>query len=170
MGDNLGPEVDVHYCPNHITVPPLTRSTILNFLRAHRYAVEASVSLSGMPQAAVVGIAVSDAFELVFDTLASTRKAQNLAAQPRIAFVIGGLLEGEEQTIQYEGIVDRPAGEDLKAAQDLYFQTFPDGRDRLAWAGLIHLRASPLWLRYSDYRSEPPLILELDGRDLAALA
>ena len=124
---------------------------------------------SGSVQAAVVGIAVADNFQIVFDTLASTRKAQNLAHRPLIAFVIGGVQDGEEQTVQYEGIADRPIGADLQSLQELYFRTFPEGRDRLGWPGLIHVRTRPLGVRYSDYRSEPALIVELDAEQLADL-
>ena len=69
----------------------MTRDELLEFMRSHRYAVESSVSPAAAPEAAVVGIAVTDRFEIVFDTLASSRKAENLRRHPRIAFVIGDL-------------------------------------------------------------------------------
>ena len=28
---------------------------------------------------------------------------------------------------------------------------FPDGRERLTWPGLIHVRVKPLWIRYSNF-------------------
>ena len=68
---------------------------LLTFLRAHRYAVQASPSRDRGVQAAVVGIAVLDTFEIVFDTIVTSRKAHNLEADPRIALVIGGL-NGED--------------------------------------------------------------------------
>lgn len=148
---------------------PLTRQALLSLLRRHRYAVEATAAVGGWVQAAVVGIAVSDELEIVFDTLASSRKAQNLARDARIALVIGGLLDGEDETVQYEGVADRPDGAELTAVQELYFRTFPDGRERLSWPGLIHYRVRPRWIRYSDYRGESPLILELSAGELAAL-
>ena len=119
-------------------------------------------------QAAVVGIAVLDTFEIVFDTLVTSRKARNLDQDPRIALVIGGL-QGEEQTVQYEGEVDRPAGAELNELQEQYFRVFPDGRDRLAWPGLVHLRVRPRWLRYSDFSVNPPLVVEMTADDLARL-
>ncbi len=117
--------------------PILTRTSLLEFMRRHRYAVEATIAAAGGVQAAVVGIAISDGFEIVFDTLDTARKAQNLAVDPHVAFVIGGLLEGEERTVQYEGLADRPGVAELGVVQELYFQTFPEGRERLAWPGLI---------------------------------
>jgi len=69
----------------------MTRPELLQFLRDHSLAVQASLSLSVAPQAAVVGIVVTDYFEVFFDTLESSRKVQNLRRNPRIALVIGGL-------------------------------------------------------------------------------
>jgi hypothetical protein len=147
----------------------VTRAALLKFLRAHRLAVEATVAQSTGVQAAVIGIAVTDDFEIIFDTQETTRKARNLARDPRVALVIGGSHAGEEVTVQYEGVADRPAGAERLALQALYLDVFPDGRDRLAWPGLIYLRVKPRWLRYSDYRTDPPVIIEFTGLELAAL-
>lgn len=117
-----------------------------------------------------MGIAVSDRFELIFDTIAITRKARNLARNPHIAFVIGGSGDGEEESVQYEGIADSPAGSELEALQAMYFRTFPDGRARLDWPGITYFRVKPRWLRYSNYRLDPPVIVELDAAELGRLA
>jgi hypothetical protein len=113
-----------------------------------------------MPQAAVVGVAVSDRFEIVFDTLSSTRKAINLRANPKAALVVGGLTAGHERTAQIEGIADEPSGAELERLKRVYYDVYPDGRSRLSWNGLIYLRVRPTWIRFSDYNQGPPLILE----------
>jgi len=133
--------------------------TIREFVRSQKYAVQSSVSPIEAPQSAVVGIAVSDAFEIIFDTVGNSRKAANLRTNPRIAFVIGGI-EGDERTVQYEGIADEPTGYELKRVREIYFLRFPDGRDRLTWPGITHFRTRPKWLRFSDYSQTPPLIVE----------
>ena len=135
-------------------------------MRRHRLAVQASVSSSGAPQAAVVGIAVTDAFEIVFATLESTRKAENLRRDQRIAFVIGGALDGDECTVQYEGIADEPRGADLERMTSAYLAVWPDGRGREMWPGLIYVRVRPVWIRYSDFSQAPPGIVEFDAREL----
>jgi hypothetical protein len=150
-------------------MPGLTRTQLLQFLRRHRLAVQASIAATGGVQAAVVGIAVSDTFEVVFDTVDTTRKVRNLAKDPRIALVIGGVLDGEEQSVQYEGVADRPTGAELEPVQELYYRAFPDGRDRLSWPGITYIRVRPRWLRFSDYRANPPTIVELDRAQLEAL-
>ena len=145
------------------------RTELLAFLRAHRYAVEASVSRDTGAQAAVVGIAVLDTLEIVFDTIATSRKARNLEEDPRIALVIGGLDGDEESTVQYEGVADRPSGAELVEIRESYFRVFPDGRDRLSWPNLIHLRVRPRWIRYSDFAVDPPLIVEMTAEQIARL-
>lgn len=63
---------------------------ILTFIRGYRWAIEATSSATLAPQAAIIGIAVTEQLELVFDTLSSSRKAVNLRSNPRMALVIGG--------------------------------------------------------------------------------
>lgn len=140
----------------------ITRPELFAFLRSHSLAVQASVSPSNTPQAAVVGIVVTDELEVFFDTLNTTRKAFNLHRNPRIAFVIGGLMPGDERTVQYEGVSDAPIGAELERLKELYFSRFPDGRERQTWPGLIYVRARPSWIRYSDYNRNPPEIVEFN--------
>ena len=139
---------------------------LLQFLRQHRLAVQASVSATASPQAAVVGFAVTDDFELVFDTLDSSRKAQNLRRNSKMALVIGGVSPGDERTVQYEGIADEPSGAELERLKAVYYGVYPDGPSRLAWSGLIYVRVRPTWIRYSDYNVTPPKIVEFRAEEL----
>ena len=139
---------------------PATRAEALQFMRAHLWAVETSVSPSKTPQAAVVGFIVTDDFEVFFDTLDTTRKVSNLRQNPRIAFVIGGLTNGDERTVQYEGVADEPGGKELEHLKERYFIRFPDGRDRQRWPGLTYVRARPVWMRFSDFNRTPAEIVE----------
>lgn len=139
---------------------------LLEFLRQHRLAVQASISASDYPQAAVIGFAITNQFEIVFDTLDSTRKAQNLRRNPRLALVIGGLEAGDEQTVQYEGIADEPSGAELERLKGLYYGVYPDGPSRLGWPGLIYVRVRPTWIRYSNYSVNPPQIVEFRAEQL----
>jgi uncharacterized protein YhbP (UPF0306 family) len=139
-----------------------TKGDVLEFMRSQSVAVETSVSPSGVPQAAIVGFVVTDAFEIFFDTLDSTRKVANLRQNPQVAFVVGGFAESDERTVQFQGMVDEPGGEELERLKKLYFTRFPKGRDRLSWPGLIYLRARPTWLRFSDFERAPPEIAEFD--------
>jgi hypothetical protein len=128
-------------------------------MRTHRVAVQASHGPTS-PQAAVVGIAITDRFEVVFDTLGSSRKAGNLRTNPSIALVMGGLMPGDERTVQYEGVADEPDGAERGRLTEAYYGVYPDGRERLSWPGLTYFRVRPQWIRYSDYRQTTPLIVE----------
>ncbi|MFH8569502.1 pyridoxamine 5'-phosphate oxidase family protein [Streptomyces sp. NPDC017993] len=135
----------------------MQRDDLTRFLRRYRLAVQTSVTPEGAPQAAVVGFAVSDALEIVFDTVDTTRKYRNLRVDPRIALVIGW---DDAITAQIEGVADFPEGRELQRLQECYFDAYPDGRDRLAWPGITHVRVRPHWVRYSDFTQEPPRIVE----------
>ncbi|HEX3139320.1 MAG TPA: pyridoxamine 5'-phosphate oxidase family protein [Rhizobacter sp.] len=135
-------------------------SELLAFLRAHHWAIEASSSLDGAPQAAIIGFAVTDQLELVFDTLSSSRKAANLRVNPRLALVIGGWNEAQPKTLQYEGDADFPGGDELERLRQTYFKAFPNGPTRLSWPGITYVRVRPRWVRFSDFSVEPPAISE----------
>ena len=136
------------------------RADVLEFMRSHSLAVQASVSPVDAPQAAVVGFIVTDDFEVVFDTVNTTRKVANLRRNARCALVIGGIVNGDERTVQLEGIADEPTGSDLERLKELYFVRFPDGRERQHWPGLMYVCVRPRWLRFSDFNQSPPAIAE----------
>ena len=140
----------------------MTRNDLLQFLRQYTLAVQATVSPTNNPQAAVIGFVITDDFEIFFDSATANRKVANLRSNPVIALVIGGLSEGDECTAQYEGITDEPVGSERTRLQEFYFTRFPDGRERQRWPGIVYFRARPKWIRYSDYNQNPPQIVEFD--------
>jgi general stress protein 26 len=117
-----------------------------------------------------VGIVVTDDFDVFFDTTEDTRKLANLRRNPKIALVFGGTAAGGERTVQYEGIADEPAGAELERLKDLYFESFPDGRDRQSWPGLTYVRARPTWIRYSDFGGRSPETVEFDPAAFGRMA
>ncbi len=132
----------------------MTRDELRDFLRGVKYAVVATTAADGSPQAAVVGIAVDDECDVVFDTLADTHKAHNLRRDGRVAITAreGG------RTAQLEGIAEEPTGRERDAALSVYFASFPDGRERLGWPGIAHFRVRPKWARYSDFSGSAPRV------------
>ncbi|WP_326650734.1 pyridoxamine 5'-phosphate oxidase family protein [Streptomyces sp. NBC_01750] len=141
----------------------MKRDELMWFLRRYKLAVQATVTPDGTPQAAVVGFAVSDELEIVFDTVETTRKCLNLRADPRVALVIGW---DDAITVQLEGVADFPTGPELERIQQCYFAAYPDGRDRLTWPGITHVRVRPTWVRYSDFTQDPQLVEELTVEQL----
>jgi Pyridoxamine 5'-phosphate oxidase len=145
----------------------MNKRKLLEFLRRHRLGVQSSVSPSGAAQSAVVGFAVTDDFQIIFDTVDTSRKVHNLRRNPKIAFVVGGLLDGDERTAQYEGVADEPAGPELESLKKVYFRAFPDGPARQSWPGICYIRVRPSWIRFSDYNQDPPEIVEFSQEQLA---
>jgi pyridoxine/pyridoxamine 5'-phosphate oxidase len=144
----------------------MTPKALLGFMRSCRYAVQASVNRAGAPQAAVVGIAVGDDFDIIFDTMKAARKAVNLRLDPRIALVLGGQALGDERTLQIEGVAGLPEGPELEEARRLYLAKFPDGAERMVWAGSVFVRVRPQWFRFSDFNQDPAEIIHFNRRDL----
>jgi hypothetical protein len=130
------------------------KTELLNYMRGHRLAVVSSIGPRGEPQAALVGIAVSPLCEVIFDTVEDSRKHANLLRDPRASLVFTG---PAEKTLQLEGIA-RPVP--VSGAQDtdlrsIYYEAWPDGRDRLSWPMLAYWCIAPQWARYSDFLSGP---------------
>ena len=61
----------------------------LEFATRHRLAVLSTASREGQPQSALMGVAITPDFEIVFDTLTTSRKYANLCVNRRVALVIG---------------------------------------------------------------------------------
>lgn len=141
----------------------MTLRQLLAFMRRHRLCVQSSASASGAPQSAVVGFAVSDDLELVFDTIGTSRKMANLRRDPRVAIVIGW---DEEQTVQMEGVADEPRGAELSKLKAAYFHVYPDGVERQSWEGITYVRVRLTWARYSDFRAGRHIVVEWNEAEL----
>jgi len=135
----------------------VTRTEIYEFLHKNRLAVVSTINPAS-PQAAVVGIAVIEALDIIFDTLSTSRKYANLRADPRVALVVW---DGA-QTVQVEGVADFPDGTDLDACKRIYFDAWPDGPEREKWPDIAYVRIRPRWIRFSDFGQTPARIEELN--------
>jgi uncharacterized pyridoxamine 5'-phosphate oxidase family protein len=132
---------------------------LYNFISKRRYAVLSTVTAKGKPESALVGFAVAPDLRLIFDTVSTSRKFKNLTQNGSIAFVIGW---DNEQTVQYEGRVVVPEGEELASMLELYFKVFPEGRERkMNWKDITYFVVMPEWIRYSEF-TVPPIIEETD--------
>lgn len=139
----------------------MTRCELYEFLAKQSLGVVGSLSPEGNAQSALVGIAVTEELEIVFDTLNTTRKYRNLVANPNASVVIGWV---NEITVQYEGEAFLPEGEELVRYKSSYFAKWADGPSRQNWPGLVYFVIRPRWIRYSDYNQQPPLIDEQEWR------
>lgn len=135
----------------------MTQADLYRFLAQCRLGVLGTVANGNVPQSALVGIAVTEGLEIVFDTVKSTRKYPNLIARPGCSFVIGWT---GEQTVQYEGEARELSGGELLDYHAVYFGAWPECRAHLSWPGIVYFVVRPRWIRYSDFDQNPPLIEE----------
>ncbi len=136
----------------------MNKADLFKFMAGRKLGVLGSITLDGSPQSALVGIAVTPELEIIFDTVASSRKYGNLLANPVASFVVGW---SGEVTVQFEGEAFHPLGAELARYQQMYFAVWPECRDHLSWPGIAYFVVRPKWIRYSDYDQRPPLIEEL---------
>jgi hypothetical protein len=130
----------------------MERNELLAYLRSHQLGVLGTLAASGEPQGALVGYAVTKDFEILFDTLRTTRKYRNMMAHPRVSFTVGNTTgKGDERTVQYEGVAEELAGASLAQLRPVYFSAWPDGVDRIQWPHITWFVIRPRWVRYSDF-------------------
>ena len=127
--------------------PGLGVAEALAFLRVAPLGAISTVNEDGSPEVAVVNLAVTNELELIFETLHTTRKCENLRRDPRVAIVVW---HGEE-TLQYEGIADEPDHYALEPLLETYFAAQPQALNHCGWPGLIYVRVRPRWIRLSRY-------------------
>jgi len=126
----------------------MTVSFLYDFISKIKFAVVATTSTSNEPEAAFVHIAVTKDLKIIFDTVKTSRKYKNLLANPAVALVIGW---ENETTVQYEGVARVLSGDDKEFLQ-VYFDVFPEGRERKeGWKDIVHFCVEPSWIRYSNF-------------------
>jgi pyridoxine/pyridoxamine 5'-phosphate oxidase len=130
----------------------MTLEEVFDIARRKRFVVVSTVNESGAPEAALMGFALTQGNEVVFDTLSTSRKAVNLARNPAAALVIGW---DDNISLQIEGPARRPVGDDLASAKAAYFREWPDGRARENWPNIAYVVVRPKWIRYSNYSGAP---------------
>ncbi len=126
----------------------MNKEPLYEFMSRSKYAVLATINERNEPEAATIGIAVTEDLHIVFDTLDTTRKFRNLMANPKVALVI----TIDEETVQYEGQAQlHTAGGDEDLLLKTYFHAFPDGRDRQQDPSTVYFEVKPNWIRHSDF-------------------
>ncbi|HEY1470807.1 MAG TPA: pyridoxamine 5'-phosphate oxidase family protein [Candidatus Acidoferrum sp.] len=124
---------------------------VYEFMNKERLAVLSTVTETGQPQSALMGMAVTPQLEIIFDTLKTSRKYPNLKRNPRVAWVVGCTTE---VSVQYEGTAEELAGEELTKYKKIYFAVFPEGPVRESWPGITYFVVRPTWVRFCDYNPD----------------
>jgi pyridoxine/pyridoxamine 5'-phosphate oxidase len=133
----------------------VNKQFIYDFIKSRSLAVITTVNEKAMPEAALIGIAVTPKLEIIFDTANISRKHPNLLQNPAVALVIGW---DNDITLQYEGLATQLSDHDDQYKQ-LYFDTIKGARERShTLHGIVHFKISPHWIRYCNYN--PPVMIK----------
>ena len=122
--------------------------------------VLATSSLTGIPQCAVMGYAVTDDLNLILSTDKTSRKVVNIKTNPQVALVFGWLFTELNVQIQGEARLIE-SGQELKTCEEIYFASHPESVEFKGLPETIFIKIKPLWLRLSDYSVDPPWIQEM---------
>jgi len=115
------------------------------FLDERVLGVIATVDGTARPEAAYVGYACNDAYELVIGTSNQSRKVKNIGQNQSIAFVVADLT-GE---VQYEGEAEQIAAETYEAMLTAgTFKKLPGFDKYRDDPTQVYLQIKPTWARF----------------------
>ncbi|MDX1765557.1 MAG: pyridoxamine 5'-phosphate oxidase family protein [Candidatus Saccharimonadales bacterium] len=137
----------------------MNKQAVLNFCRQFQYGTLATVSQEGNPEASTIEYALSDDFELIFDTMEDYRKCLNLKSNPKVAFVFGW---DNTRTVQYEGVARELSGDELTKYQQIYIKHHPNVKKWMHEEGIVFYAVQPAWIRYADWNKFPPQTNEFE--------
>ena len=121
--------------------------------------VLSTVSLDNLPESATVECAVTDEFEVVFDTFQYYRKYKNLSTNPNVCCVFGFR---DDKTVQFEGTAEELKGQLLEYYQGYYLRKIPTAKKFAAMDDVSWFRIKPKWVRYTDVSKDPYEVVEID--------
>ena len=133
--------------------------TVIEFIRAAGRGVVATVTASGRPEAALVGLAILDDGTMIFNSHEDARKIANLRSSERVAIVagtVGGI------SVQVEGIASVVEGDERDSFGAEYNRQFPGSRAQTGGFAVVVVR--PVWIRVYDLTETPPVVTETTVR------
>lgn len=143
---------------DHPMPDALSLSTVVELVRASGMAVLATVSPSGRPEAALLGVAAADSGELVVDILGGARKLANIERNDQVALVIGG----GDVSLQVEGRIRLVGGDERRTYEQVYLDQFPGSR--VADPAFAVAVITPDWVRRYDAGTDPGTVEEFSTR------
>ena len=147
--------LESHPYTDDVSKDPMTRAEFVEFVRAAKLGVVATVDAEGHPEAALVDLAVTDHGEVLFDTKAAARKVVNIGGNQRVALVVGW---ADRVSVQAEGDAEVLSGAEREKYGRIHQEQIP--KSRAFREDFTLVKMVPTWLRYFDARPESFSIVE----------
>lgn len=132
------------------------KAKALQFIKEHPYAVIATTSKNGEPQAATMVFFIENDFTFYFISINGSRKLRNLKENDKVAIVIG--LGPDPITIQGGGtaelIPDVPDALFQKIVGSIHSDVTSWPIVKLAKNGFSTIKVRPTWLEWLDLNAE----------------
>ncbi len=146
-------------CPNVLYNTHMegeAKTNALEFLKAHKTGVLATVSRDYKPHASLVNYVCDEKFNVYFMTLRTSRKFEALSAHSEVAFTIA--TEDVPQTLQIEGrAMDISTDDEANLKKDELFELLNSNKKFNAPISKMDTQETaivwiqPTWIRWADY-------------------
>jgi general stress protein 26 len=129
---------------------------IKDYLHGQKICVLATTAQDGQPEVAAMAFTETQDLEIIFQTPQASRKYVNLKARPYIAIVVGWELTTFD-TVQYEGVARELTDEaEIDKYRQIHLAKNPYSKRYAYLAGNSFFVVTPTWVRYTDFKSDPP--------------
>ena len=136
----------------------MKKQDVLVFLQTVVHAVIATSSKDGTTEAAFIGLAQTDRFELIFGTYNTSRKYKNLRENTRVSFVVTS--PDELVTVQIDGTAYELDDKEKDPYVATYLEKIPSAKIFSIHPEQSYWKVIPTWMRYTDVRGEKEIIEE----------
>jgi general stress protein 26 len=99
-----------------------SKDQLYDFMNSYGLGVLSSIKDDGSPSAAIVGFGQTKELNILFGTSNISQKYNNLKANPKVAFTIGG---NSAETIQLEGLARELTDDELNLVRNNYWTKNP---------------------------------------------
>jgi hypothetical protein len=127
------------------------QAEMIAFVRRHGHALLATRGPDGTVQTATVAVAITDEAEFVLEVSVHSQRYANILAFAQVALKVGA---DEPITVESEGVADVLAEAERDRCLRVYFQQFPEARERALQPDIAHVRIRPRWARVNDLSPE----------------
>jgi general stress protein 26 len=139
-----------------MTTDPDKRKAALDFLKANKSGVLATLSPEGDPRARFIYYASDNAFNVYFLTMQETRKVEDLKVNQHAAFTVA--TEQTPQTLQIEGVIENTTESaiidfPLIKLTENWLSNIVHGAPltHIELGKLSYFKLKPTWIRWGDF-------------------